>query len=276
MKIILAATPIGNIEDASTRFCRAVEQADIIAAEDTRKFFDLARRLEIKVSAKVMPMHEHNEQEQAKKIVTQVKDGALLLVVSDAGMPCVSDPGYRLVQIALEAGVEIDVLPGPSAVITAIAISGLPSDRFCFEGFLPRKTGEKHAALAQLAEEKRTLIFFESPRRVAHTLEIMQDIFGNDRSAALCRELTKVYQEVKRDNLANLYQWVNAHEVKGEIVLVVAGKTANTNQAEDYAKRVLQLAAEGMRLKEAASEVAKATGLRPRALYEAALAIKAE
>ena len=260
--ILLAATPIGDVRDVSARLAPALEQADIIAAEDTRRLLALASRMGIRLTAKLISLHDHNESAKASAVVEQARAGARVVMVSDAGMPTVSDPGFRLVHVS--------VLPGPSAPVTALALSGLPSDRFAFEGFLPRKTGEATRYLKALAQDPHTLIFFESPKRVHDTLILMAEVFGDDRQAALCRELTKTYEEVIRGSLAELVE-ATGGEVLGEITLVIAPGHAQGN-ADDHVEAVLALAAEGMRLKDAAAEVAEATGLRKNELYRAALA----
>ena len=268
--ILLAATPIGDVRDASSRLAPALEQADIIAAEDTRRLLALASRMGIHLSAKLISLHDHNESAKASAVIEQAQAGARVVMVSDAGMPTVSDPGFRLVHEATAAGVHVSALPGPSAPVTALAVSGLPSDRFAFEGFLPRKTGEATRYLKALAADPHTLIFFESPKRVHETLILMAEVFGADREAALCRELTKTYEEVIRGSLAELIEATEG-EVLGEITLVVAPGRAQGN-ADYHVEAVLALAAEGMRLKDAAAEVAEATGLRKNELYRTALA----
>ena len=186
--ITLAATPIGNVSDASRRLRCALEQADLIAAEDTRRLRALAQRLDVETRGRVIAFHEHNERDRAPELLEAARDGSSVLVVSDAGMPSVSDPGYRLVQAAVQVQVPVTVAPGPSAVLTALALSGLASDRFCFEGFLPRKPGERRRALESLATQERTMIFLESPRRVHDALVTMAEVLGGERPAALCRE----------------------------------------------------------------------------------------
>lgn len=269
--ILLAATPIGDVRDASPRVVEALQGADIIAAEDTRRALALASHLGIKLGGRLIALHDHNEAEKAAGIVEAARGGARVVFVSDAGMPTVSDPGFRLARAAIDAGVPLSVLPGPSAPLVALALSGLPSDRFAFEGFLPRKEGEATRYLQDLATDPHTLIFFESPRRAAATLSRMAEVFGADRSAALCRELTKDYEEVRRGPLAELA--ADADDVLGEVTIVVAGYQRSA-RAQDHVGAVLALAAEGMRLKDAAAEVAAATGARKNDLYKAALAAK--
>ena len=269
--ILLAATPIGDVRDASPRVVAALEGADIVAAEDTRRALALAARLGIKLGGRLVALHDHNEAEKASGVVEAARGGARVVFVSDAGMPTVSDPGFRLARAAIEADVPLSVLPGPSAPLVALALSGLPSDRFAFEGFLPRKDGEARRYLEGLATDPHTLIFFESPRRATATLTRMAEVFGKDRAAALCRELTKDYEEVRRGTLGQLAE--GADDVLGEVTIVVAGYTHST-RAEDHVGAVLALAAEGMRLKDAAAEVAAATGARKNDLYKAALAAR--
>ena len=281
--ILLVATPIGDVRDASPRVIAALEGADIVAAEDTRRALALASRLGIKLGGRLIALHDHNEAEKAAGIVEAARGGARVVFVSDAGMPTVSDPGFRLACAAIDAGVPLSVLPGPSAPLVALALpgpsaplvalalSGLPSDRFAFEGFLPRKDGEATRYLQDLATDPHTLIFFESPRRAAATLTRMAEVLGGDRRAALCRELTKDYEEVRRGTLGELAE--GADNILGEVTIVVAGYE-HSARAEDHVGAVLALAAEGMRLKDAAAEVAAATGARKNDLYKAALAAK--
>ena len=269
--IVLAATPIGDVRDASARLVSALEGADIVAAEDTRRALALASRLGIKFGGRLVALHDHNEAEKSAGIVEAARGGARVVFVSDAGMPTVSDPGFRLARAAIEADVPLSVLPGPSAPLVALALSGLPSDRFAFEGFLPRKDGEATRYLQDLAADPHTLIFFESPRRAASTLARMARVFGGERRAAVCRELTKEHEEVRRGTLGELAS--GAADVLGEVTIVVAGYERGT-RAEDHVGAVLALAAEGMRLKDAAAEVAAATGARKNELYKAALAAK--
>ena len=269
--ILLAATPIGDVRDASPRVVAALQGADIVAAEDTRRALALASRLGIKLGGRLVALHDHNEAEKAAGIVEAARGGARVVFVSDAGMPTVSDPGFRLARAAIDAGVPLSVLPGPSAPLVALALSGLPSDRFAFEGFLPRKDGDATRYLQDLATDPHTLIFFESPRRAAATLARMAEVFGADRPAALCRELTKDYEEVRRGTLGQLAE--GADDVLGEVTIVVAGHVRSA-RAEDHVGAVLALAAEGMRLKDAAAEVAAATGARKNDLYKAALAAR--
>lgn len=271
--ITLAATPIGNMGDVTDRLRRALATADIIAAEDTRRLRALAQRAGVRVVARLVSLHEHNERDRAAHLISAARGGARVLVVSDAGMPSVSDPGYRLVVAADEAGVPVTVAPGPSAVLTALALSGLATDRFCFEGFPPRRSGERGRVLRSLAREERTLVFFESPRRVHDTLTDMVGAFGAGRRAALCRELTKTHEDVRRATLGELAALTDGGAL-GEIVLVVAGADRADADPADAAREALALAGEGMRLKTAAGVAARAAGLRPNEVYRAALELR--
>ena len=268
--IILAATPIGNLGDASARLRRALEEAEVVASEDTRVTQRLLAALGIANRPRLIALHEHNERARAADLVELARD-ADLLVLSDAGMPTVSDPGFLLVQAAVDAGVVVTAIPGPSAVITALAVSGLPTDRFAFEGFLPRKSGERMRRLAELAADRRTLVFFEAPSRLDASLAALAESFGADRPAAVCRELTKLHEEVRRGPLGELAEWA-AGGVRGEICIVVGGAgEPPPADADEAATRVLELATSGTRLKDAATIVAAETGLGKRELYEAAL-----
>ena len=270
--IILGATPIGNLGDASRRLVEALGSAEVIAAEDTRTTIQLLRALGIENRPRLVALHEHNEREVAERLVGEARE-ADLLVLTDAGMPTVSDPGYALVATAARLDVPVTVLPGPSAPLAALAVSGLPTDRFCFEGFLPRKDGERRSALAALAEERRTMIFFESPHRLADSLAAAAEVLGAERRAVVARELTKLHEEVRRGTLAELSVWAEGG-VKGEICLVVAGAEEKVVDLAEGLARVQRLVAEGHRLKDAARTVAETTGLSSRDLYEAALAAK--
>ena len=266
--LVLAATPIGDSRDASPRLLAELEEAQVVAAEDTRRLRRLTDRLGIGVGGEVVSYHEHNEASRTAELVERIAGGERVLLVTDAGMPSVSDPGYRLVQACVAADLPVTCVPGPSAVLMALAVSGLPVDRFCFEGFLPRKTGERERALAGLADEPRTMVFFEAPHRLAATLGSMAATLGEGRPAAVCRELTKTYEEVRRGGLAELAAWA-AEGVKGEITVVVAGATA-TPQVDpgDVIPRVLERVAAGERLKDVTKDVARATGLSAKELYD--------
>lgn len=270
----LAATPIGNLGDASPRLRQALATADAIAAEDTRHTAQLLRLLGIDARPELISLHDHNERDRAASIVDRANREEIVLV-SDAGMPTVSDPGFRVVQLAAERGVSVSAIPGPSAVLTALAVAGLPTDRFAFEGFLPRKAGERLRALRALAGEPRTLVFFEAPSRIAETLSSMADAFGAERPAAVCRELTKLHEEVRRSSLGDLAEWA-AKGVRGEIVIVVGGAPEREVSGEAALAEVLDRVAGGERLKEAARAVAGASGHSARELYAAALGRKKE
>lgn len=270
--IILAATPIGNLGDASRRLVTALEEATVVAAEDTRTTQRLLAALGIANRPRLIALHDHNEKERAPELV-ELARAQDVLVLSDAGMPTVSDPGYGLVAAAAAAGVVVTAIPGPSAVLTALAVSGLPTDRFTFEGFVPRKPGERAATLRALAGEPRTMVFFEAPTRVAATLTDMAAAFGDDRRGAVCRELTKLHEEVARGTLAELVAWAG-ERVRGELVVVVAGAAPREVAFPDAVTQVLELVRSGTRLKDAAAEVSAHTGHSSRELYQAALAVK--
>ncbi|MEI2778840.1 MAG: 16S rRNA (cytidine(1402)-2'-O)-methyltransferase [Tetrasphaera sp.] len=271
MTLVLAATPIGDARDASARLIDALATADVVAAEDTRRTRRLCAALKV-TPRRLVSYHEHNEAAVTADVVSRLASGQRVLLVTDAGMPSVSDPGYRLVTAAVAAGHPVTCLPGPSAVLVALALSGLPIDRFAFDGFPPRKAGERARWLAALAGERRTMVFFEAPHRLAATLEAMAATFGPDRPAAVCRELTKTYEEVRRGRLDELAEWA-AEGVLGEITLVVAGAPpASATDLPDAVERVRALVASGIRLKDACAQVAGESGLPKKALYDAAVA----
>lgn len=271
--VVLAATPIGDAGDAPPNLLRALAEADVVAAEDTRRLATLASRLGVRLTGRVVSYHEHNEAARAAELVRAAADGATVLVVTDAGMPGVSDPGYRVVRAAIEAGVRVTAVPGPSAVLTALALSGLPSDRFCFEGFAPRRPGERARWLAGLRDEPRTIVAFEAPHRLAETLAAAAEALGEDRPAAVCRELTKTYEEVRRGPLADLATWAAAG-VRGEVTLVIAGAPPAEVDPEAALAEVLERVAAGERLKDAVIAVAAVTGVGRRDLYAAAVAAR--
>lgn len=274
-RLILAATPIGNTDDASIRLRDLLEHAPVIAAEDTRRLYALAQRMGISVGGKVISFHEHNEVDKSDDLLDVVEGGGDVVLVTDAGMPSVSDPGYRVVTRAIERGLTVTAAPGPSAVLTALALSGLPTDRFTFEGFPPRKPGELARALAALKLEQRTMVFFESPHRISATLDAMAAELGADRRAAVCRELTKTYEQVIRGNLAELAQVAAAEQLRGEIAIVIEGAVGGVEVSlETLVEEVLARVAQGDRLKAAVAEVATAAGYSKRELYAAALAAK--
>ncbi len=269
-RLILAATPIGDPDDAPPRLRSLLASADVVAAEDTRRLRRLAAALGITPSGRVVSYHEHNEAERSTELVEAARHGATVVVVTDAGMPSVSDPGLRAVRAAADAGVAVTAVPGPSAVLTALALSGLATDRFCFEGFLPRKAGPRMRALQALATEPRTMIFFEAPHRAAPTLAAMATAFGDDRPAAACREMTKTYEEVRREPLQALAEWAASRPVLGELTIVVGGHAAAAAQAVDVealAEKVRTRVAAGERLKAAVAAEAERAGVSKRDLY---------
>ena len=271
---MLAGTPIGDAADASPALVRTLTEADVIAAEDTRQLQLLLRRLGVATDAQVVSYFEGNEASRTPGLVEAMADGQVVVLVTDAGMPSVSDPGYRLVVAAIEAGLRVTSVPGPSAVLTALALSGLPVDRFCFEGFLPRKAGERRRQLAGLATEPRTMVFFEAPHRRAEFLSDAADALGVDRRAAVCRELTKPYEQVVRGPLAELADWAS-EPPRGEVTVVIQGAPQATDDWESALDRVRVRVNGGARLSEAVAEVARETGLRHKGLYERALAARA-
>jgi 16S rRNA (cytidine1402-2'-O)-methyltransferase len=266
--LILAGTPIGNIGDASPRLRQTLEDAKVIAAEDTRTLLKLANHLGIKLNAELVSLNEQNELQKLDRLVLLAKDSDVVLV-SDAGMPTISDPGFALVRAATEAGVEVVVVPGPSAVVSALAVSGLSTDRFCFEGFLPRKSGERTKAFELLVNEPRTMVFFESPHRISDSLADAAKVFGTDRPASVSRELTKKFEETKRGTLGELLEW--AKDQKGEMVLVIQGAKPKVWDMDELVEQVVALKQQGTGLKLAASSVAKEHGVSSSELYALAL-----
>ena len=271
--LVLAATPIGDPRDAAPRLAHELATADVVAAEDTRRLRRLLTDLAVTPTGSDISYHEHNEAARTPDLVARLVAGERVVVVTDAGMPSVSDPGYRLVAAAVEAGVRVTCVPGPSAVLMALAVSGLPVDRFCFDGFLPRKPGERARVLAEVADERRTIVFFEAPHRLAETLAAMRDAFGPDRRAAVCRELTKTYEEVRRGTLDELVAW-SQDGVKGEITVVVAGAERVVPSLEEAVAGIRTRVDAGERLKDVAADVASRTGLSKKALYDASLAAR--
>jgi 16S rRNA (cytidine1402-2'-O)-methyltransferase len=269
--LILAGTPIGNIGDASARLLVTLQQAQVIAAEDTRSLLKLANHLGIKLNAELISLNEQNELQKLDRLVEIASTGNLVLV-SDAGMPTISDPGFALVRACSEQGVEIQVVPGPSSVIAALAVSGLSTDRFSFEGFIPRKSGERKKYFQKLVSETRTMIFFESPHRITESLEDAEAVFGGDRKASLSRELTKKFEETLRGTLAELADL--AKDLKGEMVLVVAGAEQTQIAPEGLVDKVLELRLQGSSLKDAARAVATEYGASTSELYDLALKSK--
>jgi 16S rRNA (cytidine1402-2'-O)-methyltransferase len=274
--LILAAIPLGNPGDASTRLKEAIVNADFIAAEDSRRFGRLCAELGVTYEAKIFSFFEGNENERLEPLLEILQSGKDLLVVTDAGMPGISDPGYRLTREAIAHGIAIRVLPGPSAVTTALLFSGLPTDRFCFEGFLPRTSGARITALEKLAHEERTMIFFEAPHRLLESLHDCVSVLGGDRLGAICREMTKTYEETIRGTLTELSAWAQANEILGEITLVIAGFDASnrTFTADELATMVLDREGQGESRKEAIAEVAKATGIAKREVFDVMVAHK--
>lgn len=267
--IIVAGTPIGNLGDASSRLVETLRGAAVVACEDTRTTGKLLHLLGVEERPRLVALHEHNEDELAAELVERARD-ADVVIVTDAGMPGISDPGYPVVARAAEAGVTVTSVPGPSAVITAIAVSGLPTDRFCFDGFVPRKAGERARLLERLAGEARTIVLFESPHRLAETLRDMAAAWPASRRIAVCRELTKLHEEVRRGSAAELAEWAEAG-VRGEIVLVVEGAAQEPADANAALARIRSLLGEGVRRKDAVAQVAAETGLGKRELYDASL-----
>lgn len=269
--LVLAATPIGRAADAPPRLGQELVDADVVAAEDTRRLRRLCTDLDVPMPTRVVSYFEGNEAARTPTLIEALESGDRVLLVTDAGMPSVSDPGYRLVAAAVAADIHVTAVPGPSAVLTALAVSGLPVDRFCFEGFLPRKAGERSRRLGALANEERTMVFFEAPRRTETTLAAMAEAFGEDRAAAVCRELTKTYEEVRRGELAELVTWA-ADGVRGEVTIVVAGAAPMAEVASDadsLRAAVAELEEIGDSRKEAMAQVARAAGVPKREVYAA-------
>ncbi|MEU0933468.1 MULTISPECIES: 16S rRNA (cytidine(1402)-2'-O)-methyltransferase [unclassified Embleya] len=274
--LVLAGTPIGDVNDAPARLAVELGTAQVVAAEDTRRLRRLAGALGVEVPGRVVSYFEGNEAARTPELVQALREGKRVLLVTDAGMPSVSDPGYRLVEAAVAEDIRVTAVPGPSAVLTALALSGLPVDRFCFEGFLPRKAGERGRRLAELAAEPRTMVFFEAPHRLAESLAAMAEALGADRRGAVCRELTKTYEEVRRDTLAELAEWAKPG-VRGEITVVVAGAPpadpSKIGPAE-LVERVAGREAAGQPRKEAIAAVAAEVGVPKRVVFDAVVAAK--
>jgi 16S rRNA (cytidine1402-2'-O)-methyltransferase len=276
---VLAATPIGDPLDASPRLVALLARADLIAAEDTRRLRRLTTALGVVPPGRVISYHEHNEATRSEELLEAMRAGGLVLLVTDAGMPGISDPGLRAVRAAHDAGLPVTAVPGPSAALTALALSGLATDRFCFEGFPPRTPGKRRTTFTALAAERRTMIFFESPRRTASTLKDMAFAFGADRPAAVCRELTKTHEEVRRSGLGELAAWAADHDILGEVTIVVGGAPevapadlAGPEAADlvrDLAEQVRVLRASGHGLRQACALVAEPAGLSTNDLYRA-------
>jgi 16S rRNA (cytidine1402-2'-O)-methyltransferase len=275
-RLVLGGAPLGQPGDVGPRLREVMASADVLAVEDTRRLHRLAADLGVTFTGRVVTFHESVEKARLPGLLDALASGATVLLLTDAGMPSVSDPGYTLVRAAIDAGVHVTSVPGPSAVTTALAVSGLPVDRFCFEGFLPRKAGERRSLLAGLADERRTMVFFESPHRLADALTDAAAAFGEDRPAAVCRELTKTYEEIRRDGLGALASWA-ADGVKGEITLVVQGAPERVLEldAGALAAAVAAEEAAGMSRKDAIRAVVVRTGLPRRTVYDAVVAAKA-
>ncbi|UYQ62587.1 16S rRNA (cytidine(1402)-2'-O)-methyltransferase [Streptomyces peucetius] len=274
--LVLAGTPIGDVADAPPRLAAELEGADIVAAEDTRRLRRLTQALGVHTRGRVVSYFEGNEAARTPELVEALAGGSRVLLVTDAGMPSVSDPGYRLVAAAVEQNIKVTAVPGPSAVLTALALSGLPVDRFCFEGFLPRKAGERLGRLREVERERRTLVYFEAPHRLDDTLAAMAEVFGPDRRAAVCRELTKTYEEVKRGGLGELAAWA-AQGVRGEITVVVEGAPETGPEELDAAELVARVRVReeaGERRKEAIAAVAAEAGLPKREVFDAVVEAK--
>ena len=275
-RLVLGGAPLGQPGDVGPRLRAVMETADVLAVEDTRRLHRLASDLGVTFTGRVVTFHESVEQARLPGLLTALTEGATVLLLTDAGMPSVSDPGYTLVRAAIDAGVLVTSVPGPSAVTTALAVSGLPVDRFCFEGFLPRKAGERLSRLKDVAGERRTLVYFEAPHRLDDTLAAMAEVFGPERRAAVCRELTKTYEEVKRGGLGELAAWA-AEGVRGEITVVVEGapdKGAEEIDAAELVRRVRIREEAGERRKEAIAAVAAEAGLPKREVFDAVVAAK--
>ncbi|WBB58844.1 16S rRNA (cytidine(1402)-2'-O)-methyltransferase [Streptomyces sp. WMMC500] len=274
--LVLAGTPIGDPADAPPRLAAELAAADVIAAEDTRRLRRLTQALGVQPTARVVSYFEGNESARTPDLVEELAGGARVLLVTDAGMPSVSDPGYRLVAAAVRRGITVTAAPGPSAVLAALAVSALPVDRFCFEGFLPRKPGERLARLREAAAERRTLVYFEAPHRLAGSLVAMAGVFGEDRRAAVCRELTKTYEEVRRGPLKELADWA-ADGVRGEVTVVVEGAAEADRErpdATELARRVTVREEAGEARKEAIAAVARDAGVPKREVFDAVVAAK--
>jgi 16S rRNA (cytidine1402-2'-O)-methyltransferase len=274
-RLVLAATPLGDAGDASERLRAAIGTADVVAAEDTRRLRSLAAALGVTVTGRVISHYDAVEASRLPGLLDDVRAGRTVLVVTDAGMPAVSDPGYRLVAAAVAEDLPVTCLPGPSAVTTALVLSGLPCERFCFEGFAPRRGGERRRWLATLVAEPRATVFFESPHRLAETLADAVEVLGPERAAAVCRELTKTYEEVLRGPLSELAEWAAVGPVRGEITVVLAGAAPSAAPSvESLVDAVEERVADGERLKDAVAVVAQAAGVSKRELYAATLAAR--
>lgn len=276
VKLILAGVPLGNSGDATIRLIEAIKEAQVIAAEDTRKFQRLCQDLQIKCNSKLISFFEGNESDRTESLLTELQGGSTVLVVTDAGMPTISDPGFKLVRAAVDAQIPVQVLPGPSAVTTALALSGLPTDRFCFEGFIPRSQGAREKFFEQLRFEERTIVCFEAPHRLVESVDCAIKYFGQMRRVAICREMTKTYEETVRGTLNEIKDWAVSKEILGELTIVFEGaKTgAKQNTQIEIVQRVLELESVGMERKEAISKVAADLDLAKRDVFDAMVAAK--
>ncbi|MCS3878026.1 16S rRNA (cytidine1402-2'-O)-methyltransferase [Gordonia amarae] len=271
-RLVLAATPMGQAGDASARLRDALGTAEVVAAEDTRRARNLAASLGVQIAGRVVSYYDHVETARTPQLIEAVAEGKTVLLITDAGMPSVSDPGYTVVRACVDAGLPVTCLPGPSAVTTALALSALPAERFCFDGFAPRKPGARRSWLTELISQPRTTVFFESPHRLADTLQIAAEVLGPDRRAAVCRELTKTHEEVRRGTLGELAGWA-AGGVRGEITVVIEGAEAGSGEPDvaTLAAAAEELAAGGMRLKDACAQVCEGLGVSRREVYQAVL-----
>ena len=276
MPLLIAATPLGNPADASARLIAAIASAQIIAAEDSRRFHRLASDLNVKFSATIISFFEGNEEERTSEVLSLLKEGKEVLLISDAGMPTISDPGFKLIRAAIGEGIALTVLPGPSAVTTAIALSGFPTDRFAFEGFAPRTSGAREKFYEALRFESRTTVFFEAPHRLVDSLATAEKVLGSDREICICRELTKQYEEVARMSLGDAVKWSQSKEILGEITIVLAGvaEVAQAKSEAEIVARVKSLESIGMERKAAISAVADELGIPKRLIFDAMVAAK--
>ncbi len=268
-RLYVVATPIGNLADITLRALRILGEVDVVAAEDTRTTRKLLTHHGI--STPLVSYHEHNENVRTPELLDRMRGGESVAVVSEAGTPSISDPGFRLVREAIEAKIPVEPIPGASAVLAAVVVSGLPSDAFVFEGFLPRRSGERRRRLEDLKDERRTLVFFEAPHRLDRSLADMADVLG-DREVALCRELTKLHEEVRRSSLSKLAAAIQRTPVKGEIVIVVSGASETEGDMDAAIEEVLARTAGGESVREATRSVAEERGVSRRTLYDAVLA----
>ena len=276
MPLLIAATPLGNPADASARLIAAIASAQIIAAEDSRRFHRLASDLNVKFSATIISFFEGNEEERTSEVLSLLKEGKEVLLISDAGMPTISDPGFKLIRAAIGEGIALTVLPGPSAVTTAIALSGFPTDRFTFEGFAPRTSGAREKFYEELRFESRTTVFFEAPHRLVDSLATAEKVLGSDREICICRELTKQYEEIVRMSLGDAVKWSQSKEMLGEITIVLAGveAIAQAKSEAEIVARVRSLEGVGMERKAAISAVADEMGIPKRLIFDAMVAAK--